>query len=66
VAMHPDEGEPHYHLACYYSKAGKREEALAELEEAVTLDQSLAARAKLDPDFKPLYEDPEFIRITGE
>ncbi|MBN2565622.1 MAG: DUF1028 domain-containing protein [Candidatus Eisenbacteria bacterium] len=66
VAMNPDEGEPHYHLACYYSKADKREEALAELQVAVRLDESLAARARLDSDFKPLYEDPEFIRITGE
>jgi uncharacterized Ntn-hydrolase superfamily protein len=66
IGLSPDEGEPHYHLACYYSKAGMREKALAELSVAVAMDGTLAPRAKLDPDFEPLYEDPEFIRLTGE
>jgi uncharacterized Ntn-hydrolase superfamily protein len=66
IAMKPTEGEPHYHLACYYSKAGKRDEAIAELATAVRLDSTLAPRAKQDPDFKPLYEDQDFLRITGD
>jgi uncharacterized Ntn-hydrolase superfamily protein len=65
VTMNPDKGEPHYHLACYYSKAGKREEALEELERAVELDKTLAPRAKKDSDFKPLFEDAEFLRVTS-
>jgi uncharacterized Ntn-hydrolase superfamily protein len=66
VAMHPEQGEPHYHLACYFSKAGMRDEALEELKVAVSRDPSLGPRAKLDPDFKPLYDDPDFKQITGE
>jgi uncharacterized Ntn-hydrolase superfamily protein len=66
VAMDPDKGEPRYHLGCYYSKAGMREEALSELRKAVELEPDLAPRAKLDPDFEPLYEDEEFLEITGE
>jgi uncharacterized Ntn-hydrolase superfamily protein len=66
IAMSPEAGEPHYHMACYYSKAGMRKEALAELEIAVTADASLGPRARLDTDFETLYEDPEFIRMTGE
>ena len=66
VALTPDAGEPYYHLACYLSKAGMREEALKELETAVGFDPALGPRAKLDPDFEPLYEDPEFLRITGD
>jgi uncharacterized Ntn-hydrolase superfamily protein len=65
VRLSPDKGEPYYHLACYYSRAGRREDALRELRAAVERDAELAARAKLDPDFEPLYEDPEFLDITG-
>lgn len=64
VAMAPDQGEPRYHLACYYSKAGERELALAELAGAVALDPSLKPRAQEDPDFEPLRSDPEFTAIT--
>jgi uncharacterized Ntn-hydrolase superfamily protein len=64
VAMHPDQGEPRYHLACYYSKAGRRETALSELAGAVALDPSLKSRAKEDPDFEPLRADPAFLAVT--
>jgi uncharacterized Ntn-hydrolase superfamily protein len=66
VALTPNVGEPHYHLACYLSKAGHREEALDGLRKAVGLDETLGPRAKDDPDFEPLYEDPVFLEITGE
>ena len=66
VSLSPEDGEPRYHLACYYSKAGMREEALKYLSEAVELDESLGPRARLDPDFEPLYEDTDFLTITGE
>lgn len=64
VAMAPDRGEPRYHLACYYSKAGQREMALAELASAVALDPSLKPRAQEDQDFEPLRADPGFLAIT--
>lgn len=64
VAMHPEQGEPRYHLACYYSKAGRRDAALVELARAATLDPSLKVRAQADPDFEPLRADPEFLAIT--
>lgn len=64
VAMRPEQGEPHYHLACYYSRAGRRDMALAELTNAVALDLSLKPRALLDPDFEPLRADPGFLAIT--
>jgi uncharacterized Ntn-hydrolase superfamily protein len=66
VRLSPDKGEPYYHLACYYSKAGMREEALKELRAAVELDAELGPRARLDTDFEPLYEDPVFLDITGD
>jgi uncharacterized Ntn-hydrolase superfamily protein len=66
VRLNPDVGEPYYHLACYYSKAGMREEALKELRAAVELNAELGPRARLDSDFEPLYEDPAFLDITGD
>jgi uncharacterized Ntn-hydrolase superfamily protein len=66
VRLGPDKGEPHYHLACYYSKAGMRDEALEELRAAVDRDETLGPRARLDTDFEPLYEDPVFLEISGD
>jgi uncharacterized Ntn-hydrolase superfamily protein len=66
IALSPELGEPHYHLACYFSKAGMREEALEELRTAVDVDPALGPRATEDPDFEPLYEDEEFLGITRE
>jgi uncharacterized Ntn-hydrolase superfamily protein len=65
VGLAPLSGEPYYHLACYLSKAGRREEALAELDAAVRRDAALGVRARQDPDFKPHWQDPEFLGITG-
>jgi uncharacterized Ntn-hydrolase superfamily protein len=66
IALKPNEGESYYHPACYYSKAGDRERALENLARAVGLDPSLKARAREDPDFKPLKQDAEFARLLAE
>ena len=66
VELNPELGEPYYHLACYHSKAGMRSEALRELAKAVAKDASLGPRARLDTDFDSLYEDSEFLDITGD
>ncbi|MBN1423263.1 DUF1028 domain-containing protein [Candidatus Fermentibacteria bacterium] len=58
-------GEPHYHVACYFSKAGRREEALGSLAQAIRRDSTLARRAPEDPDFAPLRADPRFIAMTS-
>jgi uncharacterized Ntn-hydrolase superfamily protein len=64
VELTPGKGEPYYHLACYYSRAGMRDEAIASLNSAVERNEALAPRAIEDPDFKPISEDPRFIAIT--
>jgi tetratricopeptide (TPR) repeat protein len=66
VALDPESAEPRYHLACYYSRAGRGEDALSELGRAVVLDGSLKARAKADPDFKPLLDAPAFRSLTAD
>ncbi|MBZ0269966.1 DUF1028 domain-containing protein [bacterium] len=58
-------GESHYHLACYYSRGGRTEDALAELANAVARDASLGKRAATDTDFAPLGEDPRFRALTS-
>lgn len=63
VAMSPDEGEPHYHLGCYYSKAGRYESALEELKKAKELDGTLPSWAAEDTDLEPLRENPEFRKL---
>jgi tetratricopeptide (TPR) repeat protein len=65
IRVHPDEGEPYYHLACYYSKAGRKADALARLTEAVSRDSTLAPRARTDTDFEPLWKDADFIKVVG-
>ncbi|MBI5154000.1 DUF1028 domain-containing protein [Candidatus Poribacteria bacterium] len=65
VKLDPASGDPHYHLGCYYSKAGKTAEALTNLEEAVKRNPKLAAQALEDPDFESLSENPEFKRVTS-
>lgn len=66
VVLSPESGEPHYHLGCYYSRAGMYDEALAEIEKALELEPSLKPWAREDPDLSPLRERPEFQAITSE
>ena len=66
IALDPENAESYYHPACYFSKAGKRAEALRALRQAVARDPALGPRARTDPDFKPLYEDPEFVQLTRD
>jgi uncharacterized Ntn-hydrolase superfamily protein len=65
IQLYPNNGEPHYHLACFYSRARQRQSAFAELRRAVELDASLGPRARRDVDFTPLYDDRVFQEITG-
>jgi tetratricopeptide (TPR) repeat protein len=58
-------GEPHYHLACYYSRAGRKDQALEELAKAVARNPKLGTQAKTDSDLAPLKEDPRFKKLIG-
>ncbi|MCK4512674.1 DUF1028 domain-containing protein [bacterium] len=64
VEQYPESAECRYHLACYLSRGGMHDEAMRELEKAVAGDAELGPRAKLDPDFEPLKNDPGFHLIT--
>ncbi len=64
IALDPEKGEPYYHLACYYSKAGRYDDALETLKEAVQRQADLGARAKSDTDFEPLWKQQRFLAIV--
>lgn len=56
-------GGPNYHLACFFARAGRADDALRELERAVARDEDLRVSAKSDPDFKSLRERAEWKRL---
>jgi len=64
VALDPTSGESHYNLACYLSRAGRSQEALQTLQEALALNARLAPRAAEDSDLEPLRADPAFKRLV--
>lgn len=55
-----------YNLACYWTLAGNREEALTCLQRALTQDGSLKKLIPDEPDFDSLREDPDFQRIVRD
>jgi mannose-6-phosphate isomerase-like protein (cupin superfamily) len=62
---HPNDGSMHYNLSCLEAVQGRREEALAELRQAIELRPESAQWAHDDADFVSLREDPEFRRLVG-
>jgi tetratricopeptide (TPR) repeat protein len=55
-----------YDVACYEALLGRREDALANLREAVARQPPVAGHARRDEDFASLRDDPEFLAITRE
>lgn len=58
-----------YNLACMRALAGRRDDALRDLERLRDMGTAAAleklAKAPRDPDFRDLLRDPEFRRLTG-
>jgi uncharacterized Ntn-hydrolase superfamily protein len=65
IALAPDDAEAHFHLACYYSRGGRTDDALDALEEAIRRDGAMAARAVGDSDLEPLRGNERFLALTG-
>lgn len=61
----PDDALVHYNLACYYSLAGRRLDALRRLKQAFDLDASLRALVSDEPDFTPLQSDVGFRMLMA-
>jgi uncharacterized Ntn-hydrolase superfamily protein len=65
IALDPASGEGYYHTACYLARAGRSEEALARLADAIGRDPKLAPRAAGDSDFESLRTAPRFQELTA-
>ena len=53
-----------YNRACIYSLKGDKANALADLKRAISMNPSLKESARKDEDFKSLYNDEDFKKLT--
>jgi tetratricopeptide (TPR) repeat protein len=65
VEAHPEYAEPLYNLACCESLAGRTDDAIAHLGQAVEKADRLREYAKTDSDFDPIREEPAFKQLIG-
>ena len=54
-----------YNLSCYEALAGRRNDALVHLAEALRLDPRMREQAKADSDFSALREDESFLALVS-
>jgi len=62
LERHPGNSNVLYNLACFESLAGRPDDALAHLTEAIELDPRMREWARTDEDFAAIREDPRFPR----
>jgi tetratricopeptide (TPR) repeat protein len=60
LASQPREALVHYNLACYWSLAGDRRQALEYLARALHIDPEYRRLVDGEPDFDLIRSDPEF------
>jgi uncharacterized Ntn-hydrolase superfamily protein len=65
-ALSPERADVHYDLACLYSLAGRRGEALRELERALEISPDLREHARNDPDLEPLRGDEALRKMLEQ
>jgi tetratricopeptide (TPR) repeat protein len=65
IADDPPYGAVYYNTACFESRAGRLDAALAHLRRALELAPEMAELARDDEDLTPLRAQPEFGEITG-
>jgi Flp pilus assembly protein TadD len=67
LAVEPNDPLVHYNLACYWSLAKNRRQALAFLSKAIDLKDHYRTLVAAEPDFDPIRSDPAFqalVRVT--
>jgi tetratricopeptide (TPR) repeat protein len=60
LERHPGNSNVLYNLACFESLAGRPDDALAHLTEAIELDPRMREWARTDEDFAAIRDDPRF------
>ena len=66
LAETPENGGVHYNLACAKARAGRADEAIADLRRAVELQPSFARYAQADDDLASIRDDPGFPEPPAE
>jgi tetratricopeptide (TPR) repeat protein len=64
IELNPNHTSSWYNLACVYSLKGNKEKALEYLKKAIELNPKLKEEAKKDQDFKNLWDDEDFKKLT--
>jgi|GEM_PF-1412048 len=64
--LQPELASTRYRHAALLCLAGRLNDSVSELGEAVRLDARLAEKARTDPDFYEVYEFPRFRALVGE
>jgi tetratricopeptide (TPR) repeat protein/putative intracellular protease/amidase len=64
LELAPDDPTGIYNRACIYSLKGDKANALADLKKAVSMNPSFKEYARKDEDFKSLWDDEDFKKLT--
>jgi tetratricopeptide (TPR) repeat protein len=64
--LDPNYGTAYYNLACFESMRNNPDAAFEHLRRAAQLPEFSLTRARLDPDFEWIRDDPRFKEIVGE
>ena len=64
VELAPNEPLNIYNRACIYSLKGDKANALADLQKAISINPSFKENAQKDEDFKSLYDNEDFKKLT--
>jgi tetratricopeptide (TPR) repeat protein len=64
IELAPNEPVNIYNRACIYSLKGDKANALADLQKAISMNPAFRENARKDEDFKSLYDDEDFKKLT--
>ncbi len=65
VEAHPEYAGPLYNLACSESLAGRKDDAIEHLRQAIERSERFRSYAAGDSDFDPIREEPAFKELVG-
>ena len=65
IEANPQYGELVYNLACCESLAGRTEDAIEHLRQAIAHSEQVRQFAQGDSDFDPIREEPAFKELVG-
>jgi len=66
ATLAPDFGQAHYNVGCMHALLGNRQQAVAAVTKALSLNPEYRKIARRDPDLESVRDDPEIVRVLGE